>query len=163
MTVIGKPLDHRNRPKGPFKGKGATRGRLTNCLSGGSLSDAIEACGWERDAVRSAIHALKRHFDEALGTSPPARLVLRRGGGIQWRLRARHPNDQTFFDMTGEIGIVFLQRQSPRVQRAYLDFEKERARLAARWAILNTEYRCLRNLQARLDKLAAMKSALPAT
>lgn len=112
----------------------------------------------ERDCVKREIHALKRRFDEAYPARPPARLVLRQGGGICWRMRGSR-GSQPVFDMTGEIGKELLQRLSPAARIRFLKFEEERSALDMRWRILNTEVRCVKNWVRRKRALMVLKKS----
>jgi len=150
-TVTDGTLDDPPCLKGPlrlFKGKG-------------DISDRA-ACEAERKRVRLAIHALKRRFDETFGSRPPARLVLQEGGRIRWRFRARCAREQTLFDMTGPVGIAFLESLPAAARGLYLDFEEARARLAFEWSVIDAQYRSLVNWRARQEKMAALRLSLAA-
>lgn len=112
----------------------------------------------ERNHIKREIHALKRRFDEAFPVRPPARLVLRQGGGICWRMRGAR-GAQPVFDMTGEIGRELLQRLPPAARIRFLEFEEKRSALDMRWRILNTEVRTLKNWVRRKRALMVLKKS----
>jgi hypothetical protein len=109
--------------------------------------------------VKAAIHQLKRSFDKDF-SSPPARLVLLRGGGIVWRLAASRPQDQYIFEMYGPIGQSPLHNLLPAARSSFLEYEEHRSRLAMQFKILLIEHRCLTNWIKRQRSLLALRKSL---
>jgi hypothetical protein len=152
--------------KGPLRDKGAKRPELGGGPAPGAfpaIANAREAAHWlqvfeaERSEVLEALHTLQQRFEAEASES--ARLVLRRSGGLIWRLRAAAPSGQTLFELTSITGRSLLQSLPPRLQRVYLNAEAERLRLNARYRIVNTATRCLAHYLDRYGQVRALRKS----
>jgi hypothetical protein len=153
--------------KGPLRDKGAKRPELGGGPAPGAfpaIANAREAAHWlqvfeaERSEVLEALHTLQQRFEAEVG-APAARLVLRRSGGLIWRLRAAAPSGQTLFELTSVTGRSLLQSLPPRLRRVYLNAEAERLRLNANYRIVNTATRCLAHYLDRYGQVRALRKS----
>jgi hypothetical protein len=94
--------------------------------------------------VKKPIHRLRRRCSAEF-SSPPARFVGLRGGGITWRLAVPLPKEQSIFDLHKPLAQALSSNRPRAVCWAFGEYEEPRSVLSMRFKILLTEQRCLNN------------------